>query len=110
VKSVSRLVSIGAARLAKASSEGWRLRLRPNNAMQCLIKADLQGIVHTMNLAMASPNRGGDWSMAEFIVDEVLLRSPSQSSIPRTASIAGIASTRHRRPTQSTERAVIGES
>jgi hypothetical protein len=30
VKSVSRLVSVGAARLAKASSEGWRLRLRPN--------------------------------------------------------------------------------
>jgi hypothetical protein len=29
-KSASRLVFIGAARLAKASSEGWRLRLRPN--------------------------------------------------------------------------------
>jgi hypothetical protein len=29
-KSVSRLVSVGAARLAKALSEGWRLRLRPN--------------------------------------------------------------------------------
>jgi hypothetical protein len=29
-KSASRLVSVGAARLAKASSEGWRLRLRPN--------------------------------------------------------------------------------
>jgi hypothetical protein len=25
------LVSVGAARAAKASSEGWRLRLRPNN-------------------------------------------------------------------------------
>jgi hypothetical protein len=30
-KSASRLVSVGAARLAKASSEGWRLRLRPNS-------------------------------------------------------------------------------
>jgi hypothetical protein len=29
-KSASRLVSVGAARLAKASSEGWRLRLRLN--------------------------------------------------------------------------------
>jgi hypothetical protein len=29
-KSASHLVSVGAARLAKASSEGWRLRLRPN--------------------------------------------------------------------------------
>jgi hypothetical protein len=30
-KSASRLVSVGAARLAKASSEGWCLRLHPNN-------------------------------------------------------------------------------
>jgi hypothetical protein len=30
VKSARRLVSVGAASLAKASSEGWRLRLRPN--------------------------------------------------------------------------------
>jgi hypothetical protein len=30
-KSASRLVSVGAARLTKTSSEGWRLRLRPNN-------------------------------------------------------------------------------
>jgi hypothetical protein len=30
-ESASRLVSIGAARTAKASSEGWRLRLRPNS-------------------------------------------------------------------------------
>jgi hypothetical protein len=30
VKSASRFVSVGAASLAKASSEGWRLRLRPN--------------------------------------------------------------------------------
>jgi hypothetical protein len=29
-KSASRLAFVGAARLAKASSEGWRLRLRPN--------------------------------------------------------------------------------
>jgi hypothetical protein len=29
-KSASRLASIGAARLAKAFNEGWRLRLRPN--------------------------------------------------------------------------------
>jgi hypothetical protein len=29
-KSASRLVFVGAARLAKASSEGWRLRLSPN--------------------------------------------------------------------------------
>jgi hypothetical protein len=29
-KSASRPVFVGAARLAKASSEGWRLRLRPN--------------------------------------------------------------------------------
>jgi hypothetical protein len=31
-KSASRLASVGAARLAKASSEGWRLRLRPNKS------------------------------------------------------------------------------
>jgi hypothetical protein len=30
-KSSSRHVSVGAARLAKSSSEGWRLRLRPNS-------------------------------------------------------------------------------
>jgi hypothetical protein len=29
-KSASRLVFVGAARLAKASGKGWRLRLRPN--------------------------------------------------------------------------------
>jgi hypothetical protein len=29
-KSARCLVSVGAARTAKASSEGWRLRLRPN--------------------------------------------------------------------------------
>jgi hypothetical protein len=29
-ESAHRLVSIGAARTTKASSEGWRLRLRPN--------------------------------------------------------------------------------
>jgi hypothetical protein len=38
VESAGRLVSVGAARLAKASSEGWRLRLRPNKD----IEADLQ--------------------------------------------------------------------
>jgi hypothetical protein len=32
-KSASRLVSVGAARLAKASSEGWHLRLRPNREL-----------------------------------------------------------------------------
>ena len=30
-KAASRLASVGAARTVKASSEGWRLRLRPNN-------------------------------------------------------------------------------
>ena len=30
-KSARRLVSVGAARSAKALSEGWRLRLRPNS-------------------------------------------------------------------------------
>jgi hypothetical protein len=30
-KSASRLVSVGAARLAKSSSKGWHLRLRPNS-------------------------------------------------------------------------------
>jgi hypothetical protein len=33
-KSASRLVFVGAAWLAKASSEGWRLRLRPNSHQQ----------------------------------------------------------------------------
>jgi hypothetical protein len=33
------------------------------------MKADLQGIVHTMNLVTACPGRGGDWFTAEFIVD-----------------------------------------
>jgi hypothetical protein len=32
-KSASRLVFVGAARLAKASSEGWRLRFRPNTML-----------------------------------------------------------------------------
>jgi hypothetical protein len=36
VKSASRLVSVGAASLAKASSEGWRLRLRPNNVLSLI--------------------------------------------------------------------------
>jgi hypothetical protein len=35
VESASRLVSVGAAGLAKASSEGWRLRLRPNKGPPC---------------------------------------------------------------------------
>jgi hypothetical protein len=33
-ESASRLVSVGTARLAKASSEGWCLRLRPNNTIK----------------------------------------------------------------------------
>jgi hypothetical protein len=37
-KSASRLVSVGAARLAKASSEGWRLRLRPNTSPYLSLK------------------------------------------------------------------------
>jgi hypothetical protein len=32
-KSVRRLVSVDPARSVKASSEGWRLRLRPNNLL-----------------------------------------------------------------------------
>jgi hypothetical protein len=32
-KSARRLVSVGAARSAKVSSEGWRLRLRPNSTI-----------------------------------------------------------------------------
>jgi hypothetical protein len=32
-KSASRLVFVGAAWLAKASSEGWRLRLHPNTSI-----------------------------------------------------------------------------
>jgi hypothetical protein len=39
-KSASRLVSVGAARLAKASSEGWRLRLCPNS---CTIYREWEG-------------------------------------------------------------------
>jgi hypothetical protein len=35
-ESASRLVSVGAARLAKASSEGWSLRLRPNTGLRPL--------------------------------------------------------------------------
>jgi hypothetical protein len=33
-KSARCLVSVGAARTAKASSEGWRLRLRPNRRFE----------------------------------------------------------------------------
>jgi hypothetical protein len=33
-KSARCLVTVGAASTAKASSEGWRLRLRPNNPVQ----------------------------------------------------------------------------
>jgi hypothetical protein len=40
----------------------------------------------------------------------VFPRSSSQSPIPRTTSITGITSTLHRRPTQSTERAVTREA
>ena len=36
-KSASRLVFVGAARLAKASSEGLRLRLRPNNEKESIL-------------------------------------------------------------------------
>jgi hypothetical protein len=36
-KSARCLVSVGAARAAKASSEGWRLRLRPNTVGDNLI-------------------------------------------------------------------------
>jgi hypothetical protein len=36
-KSASRLVSVGAARLAEASSEGWRLRLRPQHHIPKLL-------------------------------------------------------------------------
>jgi hypothetical protein len=34
-KSVRRLVSVDPARSAKASREGWRLRLRPNRLISC---------------------------------------------------------------------------
>jgi hypothetical protein len=40
-KSVRRLVSVDPARLAKASSEGWRLRLRPNTAIAAKSIKDL---------------------------------------------------------------------
>jgi hypothetical protein len=36
-KSASRLVSVGTARSAKASSEGWRLRLRPNTTLRFIL-------------------------------------------------------------------------
>jgi hypothetical protein len=38
-KSASRLVSVGAARLAKASSKGWRLRLRPNISIALIFRS-----------------------------------------------------------------------
>jgi hypothetical protein len=39
-KSSSRLAFVGAARLAKASSEGWRLRLHPNNEAAKMARID----------------------------------------------------------------------
>jgi hypothetical protein len=43
-KSASRLVFVGAAWLAKASSEGWHLRLRPNKdkGLACGTPRDVQ--------------------------------------------------------------------
>jgi hypothetical protein len=43
-KSASRLVFVGAARLAKASSEGWRLRLRPNSDHVYLKVSPIRGM------------------------------------------------------------------
>jgi hypothetical protein len=44
------------------------------------MKADLQGIVHTMNQATVRPGRGGDWFTAWFIVggstSEVFIAKP----------------------------------
>jgi hypothetical protein len=47
VESASRLVSVGAARLAKASSEGWRLRLRPNNNLAKIQLIDKENLIIT---------------------------------------------------------------
>jgi hypothetical protein len=43
------LVSVGPAIAAKASSEGWRLRLRPNNAL-----STLQNVIPTLGINLIS--------------------------------------------------------
>jgi hypothetical protein len=54
-KSASRLVFVGAAWLAKASSEGWRLRLRPNNGQHPYLLTLLLFIPYLSYLDPVSP-------------------------------------------------------
>jgi hypothetical protein len=61
VKSASRLVSVGAARLAKASSEGWHLRLRPNT------DPTLKGALDVIRIANEAINEAVDRLLHEAI-------------------------------------------
>jgi hypothetical protein len=61
VKSASRLVSVGVARLAKASSEGWRLRLRPNT------DPTLKGALDVIRIANEAINEAVDRLLHEAI-------------------------------------------
>jgi hypothetical protein len=74
VKSASRLVSVGAARLAKASSKGWRLHLRPNNYFQAyhIIVPSSQPLKDVIRNREAT-GRIGKWvaELNEFSIDYV---------------------------------------
>jgi hypothetical protein len=56
-KSSRCLVSVGAARTAKASSEGWRLRLRPQHLPS-------EGPVRLSHLVLKTSLDGGDAALA----------------------------------------------
>jgi hypothetical protein len=60
-KSARCLVSVGAARTAKASSEGWRLRLRPNSYEATISSYGGNTAVMAKSFVMAVKNVAQTW-------------------------------------------------
>jgi hypothetical protein len=86
VESASRLVSVGAARLAKASSEGWRLRLRPNirGGEELAVAGVVAGVRGGEELVVAGAGEfgagvGGDLGAGVDLLGEELPTPPAPS-------------------------------
>jgi hypothetical protein len=72
-KSARCLVSVGAARTAKASSEGWRLRLRPNKTIKETDEGGLVRLKYTFQYGDKFLEPDDDWLKSiEGISDELL--------------------------------------
>jgi hypothetical protein len=92
VESANRLVSVGAASLAKASSEGWRLRLCPNNLARQLSAFRTQGSLdRRVNLSPRAPAEMG-WREMEHKGENVARIISHQGGV----LVVGVTSVRER--------------